>query len=192
MKKLAFVSFLVLSTACSTQTAQRETASRLAGQVSKMQTDLNAMAESRTNIAVARHHVAERLLRSALETELANADRLDNMAADARRKFDDALKKAEQAKKRRAKADEEIAAAEALAKEAKSRVNPHTEELGAAAKLLGRLAEKPNWKEQLNFFFHFFSEVQSSLDEMNDESEQSENEAESQTADQAPAPATTT
>jgi len=185
MRKSIVVSMLILAAGCGTQRAQRESATRLAGQISQMQTDLGAMAESRKNIAVARHHVSERLLRSALDTELANADRLENMDREPRRLFDEAVKRAEDASARRAKADEEMAGAEAIAMAETSRIDTHAEELAAAAKLLGRLAEKPNWREQLKFYFHFFGEVKDSLDEMKADADQSETDAASQTAGQA-------
>jgi len=167
MRNPILVSILALASACATQTAERKAAERLAGQVSHMQTSLAALADSRVQIAAARAQVSQRLLRSAVETEVFNAENRENLlTADQRTKLDNVLEKADAAVQRRAKADAELAAAEALAKADTARVNPRTEELGLTAKLLGQLAEKERWREQAKFYFHFFKEVKTSLDEM--------------------------
>jgi hypothetical protein len=164
---LCCLALLVLGAACATRTAEQKAAERLAGQISHMQTNLASLAESRVNIARARGNVSQRLLRSALETEVINAENRDNLLnADQRTKLDNAIKKADISVQRRAKADAELAAAEALVQADASRVNPRSEELGATAKLLSHLAEKQSWREQAKFYFHFFNEVKASLDEM--------------------------
>jgi len=165
---------------CATDAAQRTAAERLAGQVSRMQTDLAAMAESRTNIAIARDHITERLLRSGIETELVNTEHLQSLTSDQRRMFDNAIKTADSEKARKGKAEAEILASEAAAKSEVAHIDTHAEDFAGAAKLLGRLAEKPNWTEQLKFYFHFFNEVKDSLDEMNKKTKESETAAESQ------------
>lgn len=172
----------LLTAACATRTAERKTAERLAGQISHMQTNLAALAESRVNIATARAHVSQRLLRSALDTEVANAENRENLlSGDQRTKLENALKKADTAVQRRAKADAELAAAEAQARTDASRVNPRTEELGLTAKLLGQLAEKERWREQAKFYFHFFNEVKTSLNEMTETARADRDAAQDQT-----------
>lgn len=167
MRKPILVSILLLASACATRTAERKAAERLAGQVSHMQTNLAVLADSRVQIAAARAQVSQRLLRSAVETEVFNAENRENLLKpDHLTKLDNALKKADAAVQRRAKADAELAAAEALAEAETARVNPRTEELGLTAKLLGHLAEKERWREQAKFYFHFFKEVKTSLEEM--------------------------
>lgn len=181
---LAIIGTLVF-TACATQSAQRTAAERLAGQVSQMQADLSAMADARTNIAIARDHVTERLLHSALDAENNNEERKQGLNTGQRQMFDNAIKSAEAAKTRRAKADAEMLAAETLAKAETSRIDTHAEDFAAAAKSLGRLAETPNWKEQLSFYVDFFREVKKSLDDMDQQTKQSETDVASNAAQQA-------
>lgn len=183
----AIILFSLLTfAACATQRAERKSAERLAGQISQMQTNLTTLAESRQNIARARALVSQRLLRSAIETEVFNADTLDNLGGDARTLFDSSIKDAAAAVARRAKADAEIAAAEEAAKAATARVNTRSDDLGATAKLLSQLAEKQSWREQARFYFHFFSEVQDSLEEMDQTARQHSEIAQDQTGAQQP------
>lgn len=181
------LSLLVFTTACATRPAERKAAERLAGQISHMQTNLAALAQSRSSIAAYRAGVSQRLLRSAVETEVANAENRENLlSGDQRTKLDNILRKADTAVQRRAKAEAELAAAEAAARADAARVNPRTEELGATAKLLSHLAEKERWREQVTFYFHFFNEVKTSLDEMAESARANSNAAQNQTNAQQP------
>ena len=167
MRRAILLLSSLLLAACATRVAERKSAERLAGHVSHMQTSLAALAESRANIAAARAQVSHRLLRSAVETEVWNAENRENLLSeDQRTALETTIRNGDAAVERRAKADAELAEAEKLTRAHASHVNPRTEELGATAKLLGRLAEKERWREQVKFYFHFFREVKTGLDEM--------------------------
>jgi hypothetical protein len=167
MRRSLILSALLLATACSTRLAERKTAERLAGQVSHMQTSLATLAESRVAIAAARAQVSRRLLQSALETEVLNAENIENLLNDEQRaRLETTIQKADVAIRRRAKADSELADADARARADADRVNPRSDELGLTAKLLSRLADKERWREQMKFSFHFFNELKITLDDV--------------------------
>lgn len=189
MRRLLLLSSLVFAAACATRTAERKSAELLAGQVSHMQTNLAALAESRIAIAAARAQVSQRLLRSALETEVLNAENTEILLNEEQRAgLENAISKATAAVQRRAKADAELAEAETLARADAGHVNPRTGELGVTARLLSRLAEKERWREQLKFSVHFFREVKAGLDEMTQTAQQYGDAAQELTAAQQQTP----
>jgi len=101
---IVLFSLLTLATGCATRTAEQKTAERLAGQVSQMQTNLASLAESRVNIAAARALVSQRLLRSALETEVINAENKESLlTAEQRARVQTAIANADTAVQRKAK-----------------------------------------------------------------------------------------
>jgi len=169
IRKLLVLIVAVALTGCASQQIQRDSARVLAAKAIEVQHDLEAFSIARQNADIARQRTANRLLRSALETEALNTAQLAmwRVAEDKARLSiaDELMRAVDAAVKQSHAADESIARAIALADGTKSRVATRSDQLGATAKVLGQLAEKEPLRDRIAFQVHFVDEVHESINE---------------------------
>jgi hypothetical protein len=171
----------LVASACGTQQVRLDTAKLLATKAAQVQRELETFSVARQNADIARQRNANRLLRSALQTEAQNAATVAIWrATDETSKLDmqtELMRAIAETERRAQDADAAIAKGAAISNATKSRVASRSDQLSATAKTLSGLAEKEKLADQLAFYISFLDEVRESVAESAKAASQAANNA---------------